>query len=72
MQVLRVAVILTYVVIDGAAVMQWLPLSCCLTQLLSVPAVSSIRLTQGPLMKGACAFTRHEVLQSQGFMGHMP
>ena len=41
MQVLRVAVILLYVIIDGAAAMQWLPLSCCLTQLLSVPAVRS-------------------------------
>ena len=40
MQVLRAAVILLYVIIDGAAAMQWLPLSCCLTQLLSVPAVS--------------------------------
>ena len=31
---------LLYVVIDAAAALRWLPMSCCLTQLMSVPAVS--------------------------------
>ena len=38
-QVLRAAVIFLYLAIDAAAALHWLPLSCCLTQLLSVPAV---------------------------------
>lgn len=50
-QVLRVAVIILYVVIDGAAALRWLPLSCCLTQLLSVPAVSFPLVRTNPLVQ---------------------
>lgn len=32
--------VLLYVVMDGAAAMRWLPWSCCLTQLVSIPVVS--------------------------------
>ncbi|CAK0787294.1 hypothetical protein CVIRNUC_010512 [Coccomyxa viridis] len=41
-EVLRAAVIFLYMAIDAAAALQWLPLSCCLTQLLSVPAAMAM------------------------------
>ncbi len=49
-QVLRAGVLLTYVFLDVAAALKWLPLTCLFAQILSVPSVRvpSLSLCRGP------------------------